>query len=172
MVEPFFRYLEATDLTGTTSDPIVKIYDVNDTTRFWDVSGITTSINIGYGRNQPFAVAEVVVKKAYFNSIENYWDEIPTTPTDIGGNKELPTQYLVDGDTPITIEAYGDSFDMYIERHESKSGDDYITFLCYNKAYKIKNAITLNSLSQFVVYQSKIYFKYDTNHTNPLSGTI
>ena len=159
-------------MPGTTSDPIIKIYDPQDQTRFWDISSITTSVNIAYGRNQPFAVAEVTVKKAYFNSLQNYWDEIDTTPEDGQGNKELPSKYLVDGESPITIEAYGDSFDMFIERHEQKSGDDYITFLCYNKAYKIKNAITLNSLSQFVMYQGKVYFAYDTIHQNPLTNTI
>lgn len=160
-------------MTGTTSDPVVKIYDPNDQTRFWDISTIISNINIAYGRNQPFSVAEVVVKKLYFNSIQNYWDEIDTTPTDQQGNKELPSRYLEDGKSPIIIEAYGSSFDMFIERHESKDNDDYITFLCYNKAYKLKNAITLNSLSQITLYtDNKLYFTYDTQHQNPLTGAL
>lgn len=160
-------------MTGTTSDPVVKIYDPNDQTRFWDISTIISNINIAYGRNQPFSVAEVVVKKLYFNSIQNYWDEVDTTPTDQQGNKELPSRYLEDGKSPIIIEAYGSSFDMFIERHESKDNDDYITFLCYNKAYKLKNAITLNSLSQITLYtDNKLYFTYDTQHQNPLTGAL
>ena len=60
----------------SVSEPLIKLYDPNDSSRYWDISRIATSINIAYGRNQPFAVAEVVVKKAYFTSIQNYWGEV------------------------------------------------------------------------------------------------
>ena len=156
----------------SVSEPVIKLYDPNDNTRFWDISPITTSVNIAYGRNQPFAVAEVIVKKAYFTSIQNYWGEVQDCPKDGNNNPELPTSYLVDGQSPIHIEAYGSAQDMCVERHESEQSNDYITLLCYNKAYKLKSATTLNSLSRIVLYNRKLYFSYDTGHNNPLSDTI
>lgn len=156
----------------TASQPLVKLYDPSDNTRYWDISPIITSVNIAYGRNQPFAVAEVVVKKAYFTSVQNYWGEVQDCPKDGSNNPELPTTYLVDGQSPIHIEAYGTAYDMCVERHESEQGSDYITLLCYNKAYKLKSATTLNSLSRIVLYNNKLYFAYDTQHSNPLSNTI
>lgn len=123
------------------SDPVVRFYAVGSAA-YWDASTITTRIVYEYGRNRPFAYAEVDVKKAYFNSTSLYWSQIGSCPTDSNGNARLPEIIL--GRTNVHIEAYGQSYDMIVD--DTEDTDDYITFKCYNKAYKLRSSIYLATL--------------------------
>ncbi|MCK9577719.1 MAG: hypothetical protein M0R51_17565, partial [Clostridia bacterium] len=143
---------------STVSEPIVIIYDAEGIA--YDISTITSRINYTYGRNQPFAMAEVLVKKAYFNSDDLYWSQFGLTHPAI-----------INGKTTIHVEAYGESYDMYIERHDSE--EDTITFLCYNKAYKLKSSINLSSICsinfEIVSTVKYFYMSYDVAKSNPLT---
>ena len=48
---------------SSESTPVVIIDYDNPSGFYWDVSTITTKIVYEYGRNRPFALAEVVIKK-------------------------------------------------------------------------------------------------------------
>lgn len=128
---------------SSESTPVVIIDYDNPSGFYWDVSTITTKIVYEYGRNRPFALAEVVVKKAYFNSDTLYWNNVARCPKGSDGKVILPNIIL--GETKIHIEAYGESYNMYIEK--MTSNEDYITLLCYNSAYKLKSALYLSSLT-------------------------
>lgn len=128
---------------SSESTPVVIIDYDNPSGFYWDVSTITTKIVYEYGRNRPFALAEVVVKKAYFNSDTLYWNKVARCPKGSDGKVILPNITL--GETKIHIEAYGESYNMYIEK--MTSNEDYITLLCYNSAYKLKSALYLSSLT-------------------------
>ena len=149
---------------SSESTPVVIIDYDNPSGFYWDVSTITTKIVYEYGRNRPFALAEVVIKKAYFNSDSLYWDEVARCPKDSDGKVILPNITL--GETTIHIEAYGESYNMYIEK--MTSNEDYITLLCYNSAYKLKSALYLSSLTNVFIEDSKYYLESDP--LNPLTN--
>ena len=148
---------------SSESTPVVIIDYDNPSGFYWDVSTITTKIVYEYGRNRPFALAEVVVKKAYFNSDTLYWNNVARCPKDSAGKVILPNITL--GETKIHIEAYGESYNMYIEK--MTSNEDYITLLCYNSAYKLKSALYLSSLTNVFIEGSNYYLESDP--LNPLS---
>ena len=148
---------------SSESTPVVIIDYDNPSGFYWDVSTITTKVVYEYGRNRPFALAEVVVKKAYFNSDTLYWNKVARCPTDSDGKVILPN--IVLGETTIHIEAYGESYNMYIEK--MTSNDDYITLLCYNSAYKLKSAIYLSSLTNVIYDGTNYYLEIDP--INPLT---
>ena len=148
---------------SSESTPVVIIDYDNPSGFYWDVSTITTKVVYEYGRNRPFALAEVVVKKAYFNSDTLYWNKVARCPTDSDGKVILPN--IVLGETTIHIEAYGESYNMYIEK--MTSNDDYITLLCYNSAYKLKSAIYLSSLTNVIFDGTNYYLEIDP--INPLT---
>ena len=127
---------------SSESSPVVIIDRDNPSGYYWDASDITTKVVYEYGRNRPFAYAEVSVKKAYFNSAELYWNDAPFCPKDSSNNAILPIIEL--GTTTIHVESYGQSYDMIIDDKEEL--EDFITFKCYNKAYKLRSAIYLSSL--------------------------
>lgn len=150
---------------SSEADPVVIIDRDNPAGYFWDVSSITTKVVYEYGRNRPFAYAEVTVKKAYFNSIDLYWASAPSTPIDASGNVVLPNIIL--GVTPIHVEAYGASYDMIIDNKDEV--DDSITFKCYSKSYKLRSSIYLSSLVDIIPYESdtsKVAFARDP--ANPI----
>lgn len=155
---------------SSESTPVVIIDYDNPSGFYWDVSTITTKIVYEYGRNRPFALAEVVVKKAYFNSDTLYWNNVarcprglPDPPDYPDGKVILPNITL--GETKIHIEAYGESYNMYIEK--MTSNEDYITLLCYNSAYKLKSALYLSSLTNVFIEGSNYYIESDP--LNPLT---
>lgn len=147
------------------SSPIVIIDRYTHPGRYWDVSPIITSLNYTYGRNQPFAVAEVVVKKSYFNSADMYWNGVSNVPK-VNGIAVIPK--IKSGITPVTIILYGETYEFIIEKYNSD--DDYITLLCYNKAYKLKNQIEFQSICKFKSEEGEYYFEGDD--ANPLSKEI
>ena len=148
---------------SSESTPVVIIDYDNPSGFYWDVSTITTKIVYEYGRNRPFALAEVVVKKAYFNSDTLYWNGVARCPKDSDEKVILPNITL--GETKIHIEAYGESYNMYIEK--MTSNEDYITLLCYNSAYKLKSALYLSSLTNVFIEGSNYYIESDP--LNPLT---
>lgn len=151
--------------SSSEADPVVIIDRDNPAGYYWDVSTITTKVVYEYGRNRPFAYAEVTVKKAYFNSKDLYWASAPSTPIDASGNVVLPNVVL--GETPIHIEAYGASYDMIIDNKDE--ADDSITFKCYSKSYKLRSSIYLSSLVELIPYSadtSKVAFARDP--ANPI----
>lgn len=116
----------------------------------FDISNIITSVNFLYGRNQPFTLAEIVVPKAVFNSDE-YWVQF-TNPV----YAVRPT--IINGTTKIFISAYGESYNLVIEKSESQN--DYITFLCYNNAYKLKST-KFDAFSTFQYDGTRFAFSFD-----------
>ena len=127
---------------SSESTPVVIIDKDNTTGYYWDASEITTKVVYEYGRNRPFAYAEVSLKRTYFYSTDLYWNTAPHCPKDNSGVAIPPN--IVLGTTTIHIEAYGQSYDMIIDDKEDV--EDYIVLKCYNKAYKLRSAIYLSSL--------------------------
>lgn len=127
---------------SSESTPVVIIDRDNPTGYYWDASEITTKVVYEYGRNRPFAYAEVSFKRTYFYSTDLYWNTAPHCPKDNSGVAIPPN--IVLGTTTIHIEAYGQSYDMIIDDKEDV--EDYVVLKCYNKAYKLRSAIYLSSL--------------------------
>lgn len=127
---------------SSESTPVVIIDRDNPTGYYWDASEITTKVVYEYGRNRPFAYAEVSFKRTYFYSTDLYWNTVPHCPKDNSGVAIPPN--IVLGTTTIHIEAYGQSYDMIIDDKEDV--EDYVVLKCYNKAYKLRSAIYLSSL--------------------------
>lgn len=127
---------------SSESTPVVIIDRNNPTGYYWDASEITTKVVYEYGRNRPFAYAEVSLKRTYFYSTDLYWNTAPHCPKDNSGVAIPPN--IVLGTTTIHIEAYGQSYDMIIDDKEDV--EDYVVLKCYNKAYKLRSAIYLSSL--------------------------
>lgn len=150
---------------SSESSPVVIIDKDNPTGYYWDASEITTKVVYEYGRNRPFAYAEVSLKRAYFNSTDLYWNTAPHCPKDNSGVAIPPN--IVLGTTTIHIEAYGQSYDMIIDDKEDI--EDYVVLKCYNKAYKLRSAIYLSSLCAMTgtVSGSKVtcYFASDPSNS-------
>lgn len=127
---------------SSESSPVVIIDRDNSTGYYWDASEITTKVVYEYGRNRPFAYAEVSLKRTYFYSNDLYWNTAPHCPKNESGEAIPPN--IVLGTTTIHIEAYGQSYDMIIDDKEDI--EDYVVLKCYNKAYKLRSAIYLSSL--------------------------
>ena len=122
-------------------ETVVRIY--HSDTKYWDISSMITKVDIMYGRNQPFMYQELEANKLYFNSLDAYWNANAdqNTPRDQGGNILLPSDNIVDGQTRIFIQAYGQAYTLLLERHEST--DDIISLICYNSAYYLQSSGSL-----------------------------
>lgn len=124
----------------TQIETLVHIHYSNG--KYWDISSMITKVDIMYGRNQPFMYQELEVNKLYFTSLDAYWNANADANTPRDGNTILlPSDHIIDGQTRIYIQAYGQAYTLVLERHESS--DDIISLICYNSAYYMQNSGSL-----------------------------